>query len=194
MIERVQIAIATPADMAFIVDRQKQFSNQVGFLRRKDLAALTDRGTVFIPSINNQPCGVIVCSAGRRRPLCLRSNIVEAELWENGLGTAFCGWLRTHPLARRWGGFRVLTRRDLGRQVAINTSLGGAVTSTRAPGARGHHVDEWWVPTETPAEGLPQRTCFGSGEAVAVHQRPSLGFGSERLASGELDHLPQLAK
>lgn len=154
----LHIEVATRRRLRYVLARQREHSNAVGFLRRKDIEYLTARRTVLVPTLGGEPCGVLICSGGTRRPLCLRSNIVERELWEKGLGKAFCDWVATHALARTWGGFRVLTRRDLVRQESINRTLGGSVVSTRPAGARGHAVDEWWVPTKTPAEGHPQRT------------------------------------
>lgn len=180
MIDCSQLTIrnAAVSDLRYVIDQQKRWSNQVGFIRKSNLEQLVERGTIYIPEINGQTCGVVICSGGIRCAACLRTNIVERELWENGLGKQFCEWLRTQVPARTWGGYRVITRRDLQRQASINRSLGGVISTTREGGARGVAVDEWWVPTITPAEGLPQRTYYGSPRALRRLYKRSSGIGS----------------
>jgi len=140
------IRVATAGDLAYVLDRQKQFSNQVGFIPKHTTELYIQREKVWVAEINGQPIGALIATGGERCPLVFRCNMVEKELWEQGWGRAFTDWLRQSPCSNRWGGVKVRTRRDLTAQYHINSEQGGKVLSTTPPGVRGFPVDEWWLP------------------------------------------------
>jgi hypothetical protein len=151
-IDELKIELATLEDLKYIDSRQRKHSNEVGFLRLKDLEYLISRETVWIATLNDQEIGAIVCSGGKRKPLCFRSNLVEPEAWSNGIGKKLTQFLQESEYAELHGGIRVRTRQDITRQVAINNNVGGLVMATGKPASRGVPVEEWWLPKRVKSE------------------------------------------
>lgn len=176
---------ATPADIPYLVDRLKRFSNEVGFIPQSNLEWLVAHGTVWIARLNEQPAGAIVCSAGIRKPLCFRANLVERELWDRGLGTMLTRWLSGRSQSIAWGGLRVRTRTDLQRQIRINENTGGRITAIHAAGARGHAVQEWWLPAAISQESLVPGTYLPSDQVTRTQQGRSGGCHSGKTAPPE---------
>jgi len=121
--------------------------------------------------INGQAAGYMITTGGTRKPLVLRHNTVEEELWSRGIGTALVESLlewtalwSPHPI------IEVRTRRLILPQEVINARVGGLVCSSGLMiGVRGQPVDTWRVPLtcssrveqDVPPDGL--RATIGSG-------------------------------
>lgn len=144
----VKLRTAAASDLPYIIDRAKLHVNSQGFIPASNFAAHLRRNQIWIAEIGGEPAGYIFAGGGLRRPLVLRHNTVECELWDRGLGTAFASWLvgfaaEATPFAEVY----IRTRRDLVRQISINLALGARVISTvEHVGCRGHAVDVWRVP------------------------------------------------
>jgi hypothetical protein len=134
--------------MPYIIDRARQHVNSQGFIPATNIEAHVRRNQIWLADIGGQAAGYIFSSGGIRKPLVLRHNTVEEELWDRGLGTAFAAWLVDFAAtATPFTEMYIRTRRDLVRQIAINAAVGGAVCSTlQHVGCRGHAVDVWRVP------------------------------------------------
>lgn len=55
-----KLSIATPADLPFIADLQKRFSNQLGFLPHQALAEYVDGGRVLLARENGEPAAYLL--------------------------------------------------------------------------------------------------------------------------------------
>lgn len=178
MLDAVTITAAQEADLGYLLDRLRKYSNQVGFIRRTNLEDLIRLGTVWIARVHGQHAGAVICSGGIRRPLCFRANLVERELWDQGFGTLFTRRLLQHPAAHRFGGVRVRTREDLQRQITINRKAGGVVVAHHPAGCRGHRVSEWWMPSGSPVSATLPGTYQTSDPDLSTQQgaSPELEF------------------
>lgn len=170
MIDSKAIAIrpATPADLRYITDRIRMYSNTVGNLRPANVEYLLKvRGTIWLATIDSQPAGAVVCSGGIRKPLCFRANLIERELWERGIGTLLTAFLQALPASQAFGGVRVRTRADIVAQLTINQRAGGSIVDVHPGGRRGWEVQEWWLPA------CPAATHPGPKLSQAQHQPPA---------------------
>lgn len=138
---------STPDDFTFILDRSRKWSNEQGFIPAEGMRQLIDEGRGLTLWINGERAGYILTSGGIRRPLIVRHNTIEEDLWSQGFGTLlmravlkWSTWSRRHFVLVR-------TRADLVRQTAINAKLKGFVLGQDPEiGAREQPVNIWSVP------------------------------------------------
>jgi len=147
--ELLLVETAVPMDLKFILDRAKQWNQELGFIPAAGIETLIKEGRCLIACVNGDPAGYILTSGGFRTPLVVRHNTVEESLWSRGIGKAlvkcvlhWSRWTkRSHLLIR--------TRQDIARQRAINENLGGIVLGHDPHvGVRGKLVDIWRVDRE----------------------------------------------
>lgn len=145
--EQLHIRTAVTTDVPYILDRARRWCNQVGFIPRKGLEVLVAERRCLIAEVNGCAAGYLLTSGGITKPLVVRHNTVERDLWERGIGTVmmravldWAAWTRRdHVLVR--------TRTDIYRQLAINVSLDGLVLRDELYiGARGKPVQVWRLP------------------------------------------------
>lgn len=134
---------ASHQDVGLVDALQRQFSEQVGFLRLSDLHYLQARGTVAVLAAEGQTVGALVWSGGQRRPACLRQIMIPEDLWAMGLGGASMSWWLGRCLDGEWSYARCRTRCDLDRQMAINQRLGGRLSLKLPAGRRADWVGDW---------------------------------------------------
>ena len=159
-----QVRTAASGDLLYILDRAKLHVNAQGFITRGNLAEHVRRGQVWIIDVNGEAAGYVFASGGLRRPMVLRHNTVEEELWSQGLGRAFTEWwLRFAAEHTPFRQVYIRTRRDLVRQISINRAVGAKVVSTvNHIGCRGHAVDIWSASLRSQFEFPPAAVPHGS--------------------------------
>lgn len=141
------IRTSAEGDLVFMLDRARKWSNELGFIPAEGMRKLVQEGRGLTLSFNGELAGYILTSGGLRRPLVVRHNTIEEDLWNHGLGEAlmravlgWSRWSRRHYMLVR-------TRSDLTRQTAINKRMRGFILgSDEQIGKREHPVNIWSIP------------------------------------------------
>jgi len=81
---------ATHTDLGVLIDLQKKFSNQIGFVPYGVLPSIIDMRSVHIALENNEPCGMILCrpllqTAPLIRPIIQAAVYMDAQRRQHGL-------------------------------------------------------------------------------------------------------------
>lgn len=138
------IRTAAVDDLKFMLSRAKIWSNELGFIPASGMETLVKEGRGLVLEVNGERAGYILTSGGLRKPMVIRHNTVDVDLWNGGFGRDLVKavldwslWTGRHTVLCR-------TRRDLVRQRSINATLGGYVLgSDDSIGKRGEPVDVW---------------------------------------------------
>lgn len=142
-----QVRTATEGDFEYILDRSRKWSNEQGFIPAKGMELLITEGRGLILEVNGDRAGYLLTSGGIRRPIVVRHNTIEEDLWSHGFGTLLMRAVLKWSLWSRRHFVLVRTRADLVRQTAINTRLRGFVLGQdKSIGVREQPVNIWSVP------------------------------------------------
>lgn len=139
-----QIRSASLADLKYVISRAKLWTGRLGFMPRRNLQELIERGQGAILEINNERAGYLLWSGGILRAPTLRHVAIEEELWCRGIGTAACKHLAGEVAAHGWSTLTIRTREDIEPQRKINAAIGAQVIGhDEHVGTRGHRVEIW---------------------------------------------------
>lgn len=143
------IKTAVSGDFEYVLGQSYKFRKRFNFVPARCLRDLIDARQVFVARLNGQPAGYILTTAGLTRPLVVRHNCVEQELWQRGLGHAWMSAAVAHAqaLALSVGKpHKVMvtrTRADRKDQIVVNAATGGTLVGCDQAGASGHVVTIW---------------------------------------------------
>lgn len=145
--KRMTVQTASRTDVQYVLDRARKWSNEVGFIPAQGIETLIEEGRCLVARMNGERCGYLLTSGGFLRPLVVRHNTIEEDLWSQGLGTSLMASVLSWARWTKRGHVLVRTRRDIEHQVKINRHLAGGIVDTDVHvGERGQPVDLWTIP------------------------------------------------
>lgn len=107
------VRIATTADLRFIVDLQKRWSNALGFLPRCTHSRYIDARRVIVIEENDTPAGFCNWTCTRNGLIRLPQVAIHPDLLNNGLGSNLVKHLMQYALSHNATTLRLTSRERL---------------------------------------------------------------------------------
>ena len=138
------VVVARPADLMYVVDLQRKWSNAVGFLPASALDRYIENGQCLLIRENDVPAGYLIWTARKRDGLVRVIQVaVDPDLLRTTLGTKVMRHLERAAIRAECSIIRLKTRSDLNANLVWPT-LGMAPTAYIVrPSQRGLPLIEW---------------------------------------------------
>lgn len=146
------VRTATTADLAFVIDMQRRWSNALGFLPKCCHERYIDAGHVLVVTHNGQDAGFLNFTVTPKGLVRLPQVAIHADLLRSSIGTLL---LRQLTAAARRGhceAIRLTSRSDLGCNLFWPTAGFRFTCLTRPASTRGFPLLEWTLPLYDPTE------------------------------------------
>lgn len=107
------VRAALPADLAFLLDLQRKWSNNVGFLPRACFERYTASGQILVVTENDTPAGYLSWTCDHRGLCRLPQVAVHPDLLRTTIGTKLLATIRRTALRNNCACLRLTSRSDL---------------------------------------------------------------------------------
>jgi len=104
---------ALPSDLAFLLDLQRTWSNNVGFLPRACFERYTASGQILVVTENDTPAGYLSWTCDARGLCRLPQVAVHPDLLRTTIGTKLLATIRRTALRHNCACLRLTSRSDL---------------------------------------------------------------------------------
>lgn len=140
------VRAARPSDLAFLLDLQRKWSNNLGFLPRACFERYTESGQILVVTENNQPTAYVSFTASSSGLLRLPQVAVHPDLLRTTIGTKLLRHVIRAALHNRCSLVRLTSRSDLPANDFWPT-LGFRCTAILTPQTtRNRPLLEWSLP------------------------------------------------
>ncbi len=166
--------VATDADLPFLLDLQRRWSNNVGFLPTPAFQRAIDEHRILVVDQDAQPAAYLMTSCGREGIVHLNQVAIEAELLRTTIGTKIVRWLDRCARRGNCSMIRLRCRNDLPANAFWPTAGFTPTGVIRRPSARGRLILEWTKQLTDPAAMMAEHHTHGRRRRRPKIDPPSL--------------------
>lgn len=140
---------ATFDDMSFIVDQQKRFSSELGFVPLSAIRMKIEQRRYTILEVNGQDAAYCYTSGGIMKPLKIVQHTVTEELWRKGFGQLLFQDAARKAYCTKWKSMHLHCREGLPANQFWRAMRGEITERIDRPTSRKKSLLHWIFTPET---------------------------------------------